>query len=91
MTQRTVEVRVEGRVQGVGFRQSTAYQTRQFGLTGYAENQADDSVKIVLQGESEAVDEVLQWLETGPPSATVTQVKTRELSDEQQWNGFLTR
>ncbi|RKR06162.1 acylphosphatase [Kushneria sinocarnis] len=91
MTQRTIEVRIEGRVQGVGFRQATAQQARHSGLTGYAENRTDGSVQVVLQGEAQAVNEVLQWLETGPPGATVARLETREMPVEQHWHEFSTR
>ena len=46
---------VDGRVQRVGFRWWAATQARELGLTGRAENLADGTVEIDIQGELEKV------------------------------------
>lgn len=71
---RTVQVRIEGRVQGVGYRAWVARTADQLGLAGYVRNERDGSVSAGFSGPAVAVDEMLTLLEVGPPAAEVTQV-----------------
>ncbi|MDH5833176.1 acylphosphatase [Luteimonas kalidii] len=66
--------RVEGRVQGVGFRAATRAQALVLGLRGYARNLADGGVEIVAEGGPDALDALARWLEDGPPTAQVERV-----------------
>ena len=52
----------EGRVQGVGFRYSCRELAKGFDLSGTVENQSDGTVKLILQGEQEEVEEYLNEL-----------------------------
>jgi len=65
--------RVEGRVQGVWFRESTRRQAEQLRLCGYAINCPDGSVEVLACGEAESLNVLDEWLQHGPPMA---QVKT---------------
>lgn len=69
-----LEAIVTGRVQGVYFRAHTQRQAEQLGLTGYALNHADGSVAVVAEGERAALEQLLAWLQHGPPAARVAQV-----------------
>jgi acylphosphatase len=66
--------RVEGRVQGVWFRESTRKQAETLGIRGYAINRADGSVEVLACGEPEALDRLAGWLRQGPPMAQVRAV-----------------
>lgn len=66
--------RVEGRVQGVWFRESTRQQAERLGLTGQAINCADGSVEVVACGAPEALEALVCWLHEGPPMAEVCSV-----------------
>ena len=48
-----------GRVQGVGFRYSTARIARRHPVTGYVRNQPDGTVELVVVGPADAVDAFL--------------------------------
>lgn len=74
MATRTVQVRVEGRVQGVGFRAFVEARAVELGLVGWVRNRRDGSVEAVLQGPEEAVEEMLDLCRRGPPAAAVTGV-----------------
>ncbi|HEY5643005.1 MAG TPA: acylphosphatase [Woeseiaceae bacterium] len=73
----TVETRlftVQGRVQGVWFRDSTRREAERLGITGHAKNLMDGSVEVLASGPSSALDELATWLRQGPPLAAVKAV-----------------
>ena len=72
---RTVHVRVEGRVQGVGFRAWVEAEADGLGLDGWVRNRRDGTVEAVFGGDADAVDEMLRRCEQGPPAARVTRVE----------------
>jgi len=72
-----VHAHIQGRVQGVGFRYYSQIQARKLGIAGWVRNQPDGSVEALICGESEAVEQMKQWLKRGPGYA---QVETIEFS-----------
>jgi acylphosphatase len=66
--------RVEGRVQGVWFRESTRQQADRLGIIGHAINCPDGSVEVLACGNAEALDSLAEWLRHGPPMARVSSV-----------------
>ena len=72
---RTVHVRIEGRVQGVGFRAWTHRVAAGLGLSGWVRNRFDGAVEAVFQGPSEMVDVILDRCRVGPTGAIVTSVE----------------
>ena len=67
--------RIEGRVQGVWFRESTRREAQPLGITGYAENKADGSVQVLACGEPGSLARLAEWLKQGPPMARVDRVE----------------
>lgn len=84
----TLEVRVTGRVQGVGFRAATVRQAHLLGVTGWVRNARDGSVEALIQGEPEQVDRMLSWLHRGPPSARVAEVAHGQSPTERHYDNF---
>ena len=74
---RRVNVVIEGRVQGVGFRFTTVEVARDYAVTGYVQNMLDGSVKIVAEG---AEDELLRFLDGVRASHVYQQVKRENIS-----------
>jgi acylphosphatase len=72
---RTVQVRIEGRVQGVGYRAFAEMAAIELELSGWVRNRRDGSVEAVVQGEAEAVAEMLRRFHQGPPGARVDAVE----------------
>ena len=70
---------ISGKVQGVYFRASSQQKAIEYGLSGYAHNLADGDVEVLLCGEQDSVDKMLDWLNHGPPQAEVSQVKTKQV------------
>ena len=71
---------VEGRVQGVWYRDTTRRKALQLGVRGSATNLADGSVEVIACGESEAVEALCAWLWEGPSLSRVTSVRCEAVS-----------
>ena len=80
---------VYGGVQGVFFRASTKKQALQSGITGYARNLPDGCVEVVACGQLPAVEELKDWLQYGPETATVSAVQCEPIP-RQNFSDFLT-
>jgi acylphosphatase len=72
---RTVHVRIEGRVQGVGYRAWAQSTARDLRLNGWVRNRQDGAVEAVFQGARDAVSQMLRLCEEGPSYADVTRVE----------------
>jgi acylphosphatase len=75
---RTVRIRIDGHVQGVGFRYWTDEAAGELGLTGWVRNRRDGSVEALFSGAAESVAEMLARCQNGPPSARVSSVTVLE-------------
>lgn len=69
-----VHVFVDGRVQGVWFRDSTWRQATRLGVSGWVRNLPDGRVEAVYEGSRDAVEALLTWTRLGPERALVTAV-----------------
>ncbi|MBW3627685.1 MAG: acylphosphatase [Gemmatimonadetes bacterium] len=79
--------RVQGRVQGVGFRWWTRSLASEVGLTGSVRNLPDGSVEICAQGSESALTQLRARLDSGPPGAEVDSVE-EEPAAEAPTGGF---
>ena len=75
-------LRISGRVQGVGFRFYMERKAPELNVTGWVRNRRDGSVEAVVQGTPEAVDAMIAWARRGPSSAVVSEVRITEGSGE---------
>ena len=75
-------VRVSGLVQGVFFRAWTREQAEELGVTGWVRNCRDGSVEAQIEGNAEAVDQLVELLRQGPPSARVDNLQAEEIPPE---------
>jgi acylphosphatase len=67
-----IRVVVHGRVQGVGYRFSARVEAQRLGVTGWIKNRNDGSVEAEIEGDRGSVEQMLSWLDEGPPGAEVT-------------------
>jgi len=84
----TVAVRavVRGRVQGVGYRETTVREARARGVMGWVRN-AEDGVLVHAEGAEGAIEELVAFLREGPPAARVEEVSVEpvELEGHEQF------
>jgi len=84
----TLHLQIFGRVQGVGFRESMRQEAERLGVTGWVCNRADGSVEAVIQGSTEAVNALLDWVKIGPSMARVERVIVSESAAHDHFNHF---
>ncbi len=89
MTEARYHIIVKGRVQGVFYRSNTRRNALELGLNGWVKNLPDGRVEIVVEGEEDQIDKLIQWCRVGPPLAVVRELRvecepaTREFSSFQ--------
>ena len=83
-----IVARVEGRVQGVGFRFFVCDRARALGLAGTVRNLPAGSVQVEAEGSRESLAVLLQDLHQGPPAARVERVGV-EWHEPRGAGGFL--
>lgn len=72
---RTVRLRIEGRVQGVGYRAFVERVAATHGVDGWVRNRRDGGVEAVASGAATAVAAMIAACEKGPPGGRVDMVK----------------
>jgi acylphosphatase len=75
-------IRVTGRVQGVFFRAWARDEAQTVGVSGWIRNCSDGSVEAQLEGEPDAVEELIDLMREGPPGAKVNRVEVEEADRE---------
>lgn len=71
---KTLTVRIEGRVQGVGYRYWAVAEATRRGLAGWVRNRSDGSVEALFHGPAPVVEDMIQACRRGPPSARVDRI-----------------
>ncbi len=83
MAEIRVRLIIEGRVQGVAFREYTRRRAVSLGLTGWVRNRSDGKVEVLVEGPQERVRELVTWCNKGPSLARVTRVQ----ETQEVWTG----
>jgi acylphosphatase len=71
---RTVNLRIRGRVQGVGYRLWLSDAAEALGLAGWVRNRHDGTVEALVSGPETAVARLIDAARTGPRAARVSAV-----------------
>jgi len=83
-----VRLIIEGRVQGVWFRDSTRREADRLGVCGWVRNRPDGTVEVLAEGQEERVGKLVAWCYHGPQGAVVTRVQETEESWEGEFDSF---
>lgn len=90
VSQRTVQLRISGLVQGVSYRVSAQDAARALGLAGWVRNLSSGDVEAMATGEADAIERFIAWCRRGPEEARVTGVEVSERAVE-GFSGFQVR
>ncbi|HEV8438180.1 MAG TPA: acylphosphatase [Methylomirabilota bacterium] len=91
MTSVAAEIVVEGRVQGVGYRDYAQRRAERLGLAGYVMNLNDGRVRARAEGPRDLIEEFVRALEKGPPLSHVDAVNVRWMPVTGRFRGFRVR
>jgi acylphosphatase len=84
----SIHLIITGRVQGVGYRDSMRMVAQALDITGWVRNLADGSVEALVQGNPEAVEQIIGWCHNGPPGANVRYVDAKPIDSAQEYIAF---
>ena len=76
----TIRLIVEGKVQGVFYRQSAKEKADKLGITGTVRNLKNGDVEIIATGAAGQLEQLIQWCNQGPPRAVVTNITSTPLT-----------
>lgn len=83
-----INIKVKGKVQGVYFRATTKAVADQVGAKGFVVNLKDGSVYIEAEGDSFALDSLVEFCHEGPDRAEVETVEVEETADRKDFKNF---
>jgi acylphosphatase len=81
-------VRIDGRVQGVGYRYFVQKRAQEHNLRGWVKNRSDGTVEIEAVGPRPSLEEFLHYVRVGPPAANVARADVCWADDEPAYNNF---
>ena len=88
MVKSSVHILVTGKVQGVFFRQATKVVAVKNNVTGWVKNLESGQVEILLEGDAQNVNSVIDWSHNGPANSRVDEIKTKQQEFSGQYSYF---
>ncbi len=79
---------VKGLVQGVFFRASTRRIAKSLGLKGYVKNLENGNVEIIVEGNEEAIKELINFAKKGPEPAEVRDINIKYEEPKNEFESF---
>ena len=84
----TVNIKITGKVQGVGFRYFVLRQAQELGITGWVSNKSNGDVEALAQGEKADLEQFIAKVKEGPSFSRVEDVSLNWLNEAEQYFGF---
>ena len=73
------EIKISGRVQGVGFRYFVVQKARETGINGWVKNTVDGGVLVVAQGPEADLKTFTDYLRIGPTLSRVDRITINKI------------
>jgi acylphosphatase len=70
-----LHVKIEGQVQGVGYRYYARAKARALGLNGWIRNLPDGRVEAEFEGDQALLEQMLAWCQRGPSGAHIRNIE----------------
>jgi acylphosphatase len=83
------EIKITGKVQGVGFRYFAHQKANEIGITGWVKNSRDGGVSIIAQGEETNLITFLDYLKSGPARARVDKISKNTIQFSTNFKSFI--
>lgn len=83
------QIIVHGKVQGVGFRYFVQYVAKKLGLVGNVRNCPDQTVEILVEGNTRDVEKLVEQVKQGPPLSWVHRVDVVDIPIKGSYSSFL--
>jgi acylphosphatase len=84
MSERSVRLTINGRVQGVGFRMFVEAEARARGLRGWVRNRRDGAVEALIAGRPDVVEAMIAACRRGTQAARVEAVVVEDAPEALQ-------
>lgn len=85
---RVVSLKVEGHVQGVGFRYFTSLIAESHHIKGWVRNTTDGGVEIEAEGEEFNIEAFIKNIKDGPRFSRIDRVTIKELEKPRGYKKF---
>jgi acylphosphatase len=85
----TEQWRIEGRVQGVGYRAFMRSTARDHHILGWVRNRSDGSVEAMMQGTPTQLAQCYEACLDGPPAARVAAIVRSTITNSEQFQDFI--
>ena len=85
MDKRRVRILIDGKVQGVFFRQALKVMAKKNNVFGWVKNLEDKRVEALLEGNTENINSIVKWARIGPAHSRVDNIV---INDEKFKNEF---
>lgn len=90
--EKRMELSIQGRVQGVGFRHFTMTTVRELRrTTGWVRNESDGSVTLVAEGPEKELKQLLNAVADGPRRADVRDIDKEIKDSRDEFSSFEVR
>jgi ADP-ribose pyrophosphatase len=88
---RSVNLRIRGRVQGVGYRDFAWREATALGVAGFVRNRGDGSVEAHVQGPRERCDAFVERCRRGPRASSVKRIEVTRAAEDAALTEFTFR
>ena len=88
MKKQCVHILIRGKVQGVFFRQALKVLAIKNNVYGWVRNLKDNRVEVLLEGDSNAVNLIVEWAHHGSANARVDEIKFNNEEFKNEFTNF---
>ena len=83
-----LEIKVKGRVQGVGFRYFVRGKAKELNIKGWVRNTRDGGVEILAEGDTADLETFADWVKIGPPLSRVDNIVINRFDKLEDFTNF---